>query len=112
MSMLWFTVWTVLVIATLVGAFFLGRDLWRKTRALLDELARASHVFGALSVQAAALAEAAASLEAARAARDPFADPVNARRTRATVHGRRTQRRSAREERVSATAETWRRFTH
>ncbi|MHB1490210.1 hypothetical protein GALL_345510 [mine drainage metagenome] len=110
--MLWFTVWTVLVIATVVGAFFLGRDLWRKARALLDELGRASHVFGELSVQAAALAEVAASLEAVRAARDPFADPVAARRTRATVHGRVAQRRSTREERRRATAESWRRFTH
>ena len=110
--MLWFTAWTVLVIATVVGAFFLGRDLWRKARALLDELGRASHVFGELAAQAAALAEVAASLEVARAARDPFADPVTARRTRATVHGRRAQRRSAREERQRATAEGWRRFTH
>lgn len=110
--MLWFTVWTVIVLGTVVGAFVVGRDLWRKARALLDELGRASEVFGELAVQAAALAEAAASLESARAARDPFADPVGARRTRATIHGRRAQRRSAREERQHATAESWRRFTH
>ncbi len=110
--MLWFSVWTVLVLATMVGAFAVGRDLWRKARALLDELGRASEVFGELAVQAAALADAAASLEAVRAARDPFADPVAARRARATIHGRRAQRRSAREERNRATTESWGRFTH
>ena len=46
--MLWFTVWTVIVLGTVVGAFVVGRDLWRKARALLDELGRASEVFGEL----------------------------------------------------------------
>ncbi|HUX71080.1 MAG TPA: hypothetical protein VMV41_11255 [Cellulomonadaceae bacterium] len=109
--MLWFTVWTVLVIGTLVGAYFLGRDLWRKARALLDELGRASQVFDEMSARAAALADVAAALEAVRAARDPFADPVAARRTRATVHRRRARRRSAREEGRRETAESWRRLT-
>lgn len=110
--MLWFTVWTGLVLATLVGAFFLARDLWRKARALAEELGRAAEVFSELSVQATALAEAAEALEAARAARDPFADPVVARRARAEVRHRTEQRRAGREERRQATAESWRRFTH
>jgi len=47
--MLWFAVWTVLVVGTLVGAFFLGRDLWRKAGALLSELGRATDAFGRLA---------------------------------------------------------------
>ena len=39
--MLWFTVWTVLVLGTLAGAFFLLRDLYRKGKALTVELGRA-----------------------------------------------------------------------
>lgn len=46
--MLWFTVWTALVVGTLVGAFWLGRDLWRKAMALLAELGRAADVLARL----------------------------------------------------------------
>ncbi len=35
---MWFTIWSVLVVGTLVGAFFLGRDLWRKAKALLRQM--------------------------------------------------------------------------
>lgn len=38
---MWFVLWFVLVAATLVGAFFLGRDLFRKGHRLLLELERA-----------------------------------------------------------------------
>src|SRR5659263_373365 len=41
--MLWFTVWSVLVVGTLVGAFFLGRSLYRAARDLLAELERVGH---------------------------------------------------------------------
>jgi hypothetical protein len=56
---LWFTVWTVLVVGMLVGAFWLGRDLWRKARALLAELGRASDVLARLGETAAGRAETA-----------------------------------------------------
>ncbi|MGV8977485.1 MAG: hypothetical protein ACOH17_05525 [Cellulomonas sp.] len=46
--MLWFAVWTTLVVGTLVGAFFLGRDLWRKVTALLSELGRAADALARL----------------------------------------------------------------
>ena len=35
--MLWTIVWVVLVVATVVGAFFLGRQLWRQGVALAHE---------------------------------------------------------------------------
>jgi len=40
--------WTVLVVGTAVGAFFLVRDVWRKGKALLAELDRASEVLDRL----------------------------------------------------------------
>ncbi|WP_196250875.1 hypothetical protein [Cellulomonas sp. JZ18] len=62
--MLWTVVWVVLVLATLVGAFLLGRRLWRSAVALGAELSRASETLAALS-------ERVEELEAAaRAARD------------------------------------------
>jgi hypothetical protein len=35
---MWFWIWCALVVATLVGAFFLGRSLWRKVRVLTRAL--------------------------------------------------------------------------
>lgn len=59
--MLWFAVWTVLVLATLAGAAWLGRDLWRTGKALLAELQRAGDAVAALGARADALAAAAAA---------------------------------------------------
>lgn len=36
--MLWFAIWTTLVLATLAGAALLGLSLWRKAKALLAQL--------------------------------------------------------------------------
>lgn len=44
--MVWFTIWTLLVLATLGGAFLLGRNLWRKGKALVAELGRAGALAG------------------------------------------------------------------
>lgn len=40
--MLWVLVWVVLVLAAAAVFFLLGRDLWRKARALTRELGTAS----------------------------------------------------------------------
>jgi hypothetical protein len=45
---LWFSVWFVLVAGTLLGAFLLGRRLWRSGKALLAEMDRAGEVVGRL----------------------------------------------------------------
>ena len=85
----WVVVWPVLVVAALVGAFFLIRDLWRRGKRLARAAARASRAAGRLSERSdelTAAAEAAhpvppvallrdraelrADLEAAHAARD------------------------------------------
>ena len=60
--MLWFSVWTVLVLATLGGAFLLGRRLWRSGVALATELGRAAEVAEQLAVRVDELQAAAAAL--------------------------------------------------
>ncbi|WP_258723147.1 hypothetical protein [Cellulomonas sp. NS3] len=65
--MLWFTVWTVLVLAAVAGAFLLGRSLWRKVRDLGAAAAEASDVLGRLADQVDALADAAGQQEPVRA---------------------------------------------
>ncbi|MBO3085588.1 hypothetical protein [Cellulomonas fengjieae] len=47
--MLWFSVWTVLVLGTVGGAFLLGRRLWRSAVALGRELSRAADVTAELA---------------------------------------------------------------
>ena len=108
MPVLWFTVWTVLVLATLAGAFWLGRSLWRKTRALMAELRRAADVVGALAERADALA--------AQAAADPphhdlLSDPDVHREHLAALAARRDERRAARALRHTGTFTRWRAYT-
>ncbi|QCB93608.1 hypothetical protein [Cellulomonas shaoxiangyii] len=57
--MLWTVVWVVLVLATLVGAFLLGRRLWRSAVALGAELRRASETLDLLGERVEQLEEAA-----------------------------------------------------
>ena len=40
--MIWVAVWVVLVLAAAIVFFLLGRDLWRKAKALTRELSTAS----------------------------------------------------------------------
>lgn len=55
--MLWFSVWLVLVLATLAGAFFLGRRLWHSGTLLLAEVGRLSEVAQRLDALQVELAE-------------------------------------------------------
>ncbi|UZN05203.1 hypothetical protein [Cellulomonas sp. S1-8] len=57
--MLWFIIWTVLVLGTLAGAYVVGRRLWRSAVALGHELGRASDVAAQLTARAAELEEQA-----------------------------------------------------
>ncbi|OLT49512.1 hypothetical protein [Cellulosimicrobium sp. CUA-896] len=106
---MWFWVWTLLVVGTLVGAFLLGRRLWRSVRELGRELSRASEVASELGARAEELSR---RLEAAQPSTAPtlFDDPVELRHRvhalRADRHERRGERRR-RDERVWA---RWRRF--
>ena len=106
--MLWFAVWTVLVLATLAGAFWLGRDLWRKGKALLAELQRAGDVVGALGDRAEALTAAGA----APVRHDVLSDPQVHRERLAALSARRVERRADRALRHADTFTRWRRYTH
>ena len=104
--MLWFLLWTVLVLGTLAGAFFLGRRLWRSSLGLGRELGRASEVL-------AELAERSQELERLARANAPdtgptlFADRDELRATRDRLRDERVERRAAR---VRDAARTWRAY--
>ncbi|KRD45136.1 hypothetical protein ASE38_14200 [Cellulomonas sp. Root930] len=105
--MLWFTVWTVLVLATLGGAFLLGRRLWRSAVALGRELSRAAEV-------AAQLADRVDELQAAAGTRETgptlFADRDLLRARLAEVRAGAAGRKVEREERRAATRLRWRAY--
>jgi hypothetical protein len=101
---LWFSVWTVLVLATLGGAFLLGRSLWRSVVALGRELARAADVAAQLADRVEELRDAAGTPDTAPtlfADRDVQSDRFAALRAAAAA------RRVAREERHVVTRLSW-----
>jgi hypothetical protein len=106
---LWFTVWTLLVLGTLAGAFFLGRDLYRKGKRLLAELDRASQVFGEIADQAE---ERAATLPLTSPVPVDLTDPEPARARRVLAAEGTARRRAARQARHEAAYARWRSFTH
>lgn len=104
--MLWFTVWTVLVVGSLVGAFFLLRHLYRSGKTLAVELGRATDTM-------AAVADRTAELTAAFEARSvpapvELSDPEPARRRRAETLAVKARRREARAVRHEETYRRWR----
>ena len=108
--MLWFTVWTVLVLGTLAGAFFLGRRLWRSLVALGREVERARDVAERLSARAAELEEQAraAGVEV-RPALGQDADELRRRveELRAARRERRALRRARHRDTVRDAARRW-----
>ena len=106
---MWFALWSVLVVGTLVGAFLLVRRLWRSLVSLGRELARAGEVTSELADRAAELADLGAQR---RASTDPtlFADRDE---LRDAVRGLRRERAHRREERARRHAEVargWRTY--
>ncbi len=106
---MWFTVWTLLVLGTLAGAFFLGRDLYRKGRRLLAELDRASQVFGEAAQRGESRAD---ELVLTAPAPVDLTDPEPARARRALAAAATGRRRAARQVRHDAAYARWRSFTH
>lgn len=88
----WVVVWPVLVVLALVGAFFLGRDLWRRTKRLGRAASRASQVVERLSARSDELAEEAA-------ARNPV-PPVALVRDRVEIRAELAAARAARDRRL------------
>jgi hypothetical protein len=106
--MLWFVVWTVLVVGTFVGAFWLGRDVWRKGTALLTELGRAADALGRLGDATAQYA----GPDSAPPIRPQLFDDRAALRARVDeLRGERRERAQRRAERHVATFARWRAYT-
>lgn len=95
--MLWTVVWVVLVLATLAGAFWLGRRLWRSAVALGHELSRAGETVAALGDRVEELQAAArATQETVRPALGQDVEVLGARvqELRDERRARRTARRT------------------
>lgn len=105
--MLWFSVWTLLVVGTLVGAFFLLRRLYRSGKALVVELGRASEVLAAVADRAD---ELAATLGTTPAPVD-LHDVESARARHALTRAATQARRAARAVRHEAAYRRWRAFS-
>ena len=107
--MLWFSVWTVLIVATLVGAFLLARSLYRSGRALLAEIARGGDLLGQVADRAAELAAAADA--GAAPAPVSLTDPEPARARRAAAVTVREQRRAGQAAVHAAVQRRWQSFS-
>ena len=106
---MWFWIWTVLVVATLVGAFFVGRRLWRRAVALGRELAHAGEVAARLAVRVDEL-RALAEREAPDTSPTVLADRGPLRERLADLRAEAAERREQRAERHRATARAWRAY--
>ena len=106
---MWFWVWTLLVVGTLVGAFFLARHLWRSVKGLGRELSRASQVAADMSARADELSRA---LEEAQPSTAPtlFDDPVVLQERVDLLRAERAERRVERRRRDEQVWSRWRRF--
>ncbi|WP_454729265.1 hypothetical protein [Cellulosimicrobium protaetiae] len=106
---MWFWVWTLLVVGTLVGAFFLARRLWRSVKGLGRELSRASQVAADVSARADELSRA---LEEAQPSTAPtlFDDPVVLQERVDLLRAERAERRVLRRRRDEQVWSRWRRF--
>ncbi|WP_250448294.1 hypothetical protein, partial [Actinotalea sp. C106] len=83
--MLWFLVWTALVLGSLVGAFFLLRHVYRSGRALLVEIERAGEVMGAVAERAEELERLALALHPVQPVELSDPEPARARRAAAKL---------------------------
>ncbi|MFF2266869.1 hypothetical protein ACFVTZ_01270 [Cellulosimicrobium cellulans] len=106
---MWFWVWTLLVVGTLVGAFFLARRLWRSVKGLGREMSRASQVAADMSARADELSRA---LEEAQPSTAPtlFDDPVVLQERVDLLRAERAERRVQRRRRDEQVWSRWRRF--
>jgi hypothetical protein len=96
---MWWAIWSVLVVGALVGAFFLGRALWRQGLALARAAGEASHAVGQASAR---IADAVERAQANPPDTSPtlFDDPT-------VLRERVTERRQARAARADARRDRW-----
>lgn len=107
--MLWFTVWTLLVVGALVTFFLLGRDLWRKAGRLLHEAGRAVDMLDRLTAQ---IEEAERTLPLTAPAPVDLRDDGPARERLARARAAAERCRAARRARHELVYARWRAFTH
>jgi hypothetical protein len=103
---MWGWIWAGLVVGTLVGAFFLGRRLWRAGVRTMREASRAGELLGSAADRVSA---AVAEAEAHRVDTSPtlFDDPVLLRERVAERRRLKAERAAVRRDRQAA---TWRRW--
>ncbi len=108
--MLWFIVWTVLVLATLAGAVLVGRRLWRAAVGLGREVARAGEVaerLGARTAELEAQARAAGVEIRPALGRDPQELRDRVEELRAVRREHRAGRRERHRGTVAAATARW-----
>lgn len=105
----WWILWTVLVVGTGVGGFFLARHLIRSAKALGAELVRASEAAGRLEERVAELTEIAAAAHPIEPVN--VDDPERAHRARAAAREVMDRRRARRDARREATFRRWLSFS-
>lgn len=103
----WGLVWTVLAVATLIGAGFLARSLWRKGLALARAVGAAGEAVAAAGDAGTVRAEELARLHPVPAAA-LATDPAELAARLVAVRAERAHRRDARAERHRLTYERWR----
>lgn len=104
--MLWFTVWSLLVIGTLVGAFFLVREVYRSAKAFLVELERLTDVLDRIAERSEALTATATT-----PAPVDLLDPEPARARLADARLATLRRRARKADRHAETYHRWQSFT-
>jgi len=107
--MIWFVVWTVLVLGAAVVLFLLLRRLWRQAVALGRELSAASLVAARLAEQVDAL-QAAADRDPSRTDPTVFAELDVLRQRLAELREAKGARAAARLERARRTQQSWRAY--
>lgn len=107
--MLWFILWTVLVLGTGLGAYRLGLSLWRKVQDLAAAAAEASDALGRLADQVDALTEAADRSDPVRA--QLFEDRHVLREQLAGLRRAAAGRRAVRQLRHQETYARWRAYS-
>jgi biopolymer transport protein ExbB/TolQ len=107
--MIWFVVWTVLVLGALVVIALLLRRLWRQAVALGRQLAEASEVLARLADQVEAL-QATSGRDPDLTAPTLFDDPEVLRARLAALRDSAAGRRAERAERATRTAAGWRAY--
>lgn len=104
----WFLIWTFLVLVALALWFFLGREVVRKARAVLEEFERAGEVLDDLTERSNELTELLQRVEVARSAEKPeFTDSVAAQRNMAAVRQTRRRKKVERQLKHNAKRRTW-----